>query len=464
MRTHSLRSNRMALAGVLLALGAATGCGAGADDLCVANADCRAGEFCDASSAKCRCGTADAAGTVGGSPDEAACAAADAQNLCHPTTDRCVPRCDTSADCASTEECDLATNVCVAGAQDDCTVAGQECASTDACDPTTRLCVERCTDSSCGTDSSCDPSSGLCVDDCTETSCGTDEVCDPVSKRCVADCGEETCTIDEVCGAGGTCIPRCDALLLPTECATTEYCDDGAGTGRCRPKCDQPGGACDATTQACAGTGRCVARCPAFEPCNGSFCNQTSGLCETAVDITDCNPQDEGAPVTREYANTSTNSCEPVSDLVADCPNALKRDGGNAEVPAGPTAYRASQIDRAPSSGNCGGGAEVEVLLEYYDPTGGMFGTTPATMNIAGNALLQAVDGSDANATSSDFIVTCSGTEPGCQGLSSDTNRGAFIFKLCRPGNAPATEKLAVYVKDRAGNWGNTICFDSANR
>lgn len=433
------------------------------DNFCTTDDECRDGEFCDLTSARCRCGDRDPADPAGGTSRVDACGEADPQTICNAATDRCEPRCETSAECRTGQVCNLTTNLCEDEETTDCTQDEDACGDDQVCDPTSKACVDPCSESSCGNNRVCNTETQLCENDCTVTGfvCPGGERCNTTTRMCEQGCGAESCdAASEVCDPVLLeCIPRCDLSSGATVCDSGEYCDDLSGA--CIAMCVDSGD-CD-STQACAEDGRCVDRCTGHDDCSDDqFCDLTSGLCEEQLDIAECNPK--GVPLSssnpRQFVDELTNSCEP-TELLEACSAASNRSSGNVESPNGPTLFRATQIGvmNAQELADAGGCAKgVKILAEYWDPSGNMLGTSSSVRN---TTILQAAA---TNAPSALPIVTCTGSTPGCGGIKSDDHRGAFIFALCRLQSAPATETLAVYARDRNDSaFGNTICFDVNN-
>jgi hypothetical protein len=191
------------------------------------------------------------------------------EGICFPLESTCVDRC-ADADCAAGENCNALTGQCEAaqfgfcetgctnsaqcGGQNDICLnlgiddAGAHCWQDCSDDPdictenygcqrlrgtTVSLCLPTgqtcgaCDDTSCYPGGVCDPTNGECVDliqDCTQAGCPSGKLCDPVSTECVAP-GREC--------SGSTWASSCDNVVT----ACTTRIPDTAGT--CEEICTQ---------------------------------------------------------------------------------------------------------------------------------------------------------------------------------------------------------------------------------
>lgn len=398
------------------------------------------------------------------------CTEADANTVCHPDRLACETKCTTNDDCTSAgEQCDTATSTCRDPAKfKDCTKPGNECATTQICNTTTKACQDPCTATSCASGDVCNDVTKICEADCTVTdNCAANggKVCDTAAKVCVDSCGAGTCLVSEVCDpSSGQCVDRCTSTL--DDCDGGKVCNTESGL--CLQRCDDTNSTviCESTKACSPASGLCEDKCTGSIDCAGGFCDLTSGLCETPRDITECNPEGT-APTNRQFVNPATNQCTSTSELkvctlqgeeATRCPGANFRDAANAEKAAGPTIFNVTPVGGTTSPSTGCTGASVRLLVEYYDPTGGVL----TSGNVSYFTTFQAVAATDSN--TADAITTCKGETPDCGGLSSDDKRGAFIIKLCRP-NFSQREAVEIYMRDggqSSTNFGNSYVVNLA--
>ncbi|MBI5548087.1 MAG: amidohydrolase family protein [Deltaproteobacteria bacterium] len=234
-----------------------------APDKC-ANANCSAGETCDAADGVCKC-------TTGSCPAEQVCSV----GL------RCVPVGDPCADKQCTADPTLpvcSSGECVCRESPDSCGDGKECVD-GACQAAGLCAHSNCT----GTTPVCNPTSGACQcratpsDSCGANSHCVDGACQPVSK-----CENVTCAQGETCDqADGIC--KC----------TTGSCPQGESCSSTNLQCFPDGHAC--LTLSCTGTtpvcdrtsAACVCRGSPSDSCgNGQRC--VAGVCGSGVVIEEC--------------------------------------------------------------------------------------------------------------------------------------------------------------------------------
>lgn len=424
------------------------GCGTGGGEACLTNADCTVpGETCIANAGTL--GTS----TCGCDPTAAtdSCTEADADTICHPDRGACELSCETDDDCTTSgETCDIATKACRAPDSLGCTT-DFDCTSPDVCDTDAKTCVAPCTATSCTTGEKCNDGTKLCEPDCTlaGNECAEGSTCDTASGVCVEECGGNTCTATQVCDTSvNECVERCSGSLDCT--GTNEVCDTGSGL--CLVHCDASGApACEGGLVCNAGTGLCgTSECTVNADCTDGDKLCISGVCEAPRDISTCTGTD------RQYVKFETNACTPTAGNLDTCLAAEQRTS-RLEVAAGPTIYAAERTDFVTEA--CDGGTVYEFFADYYDATGGVaFNDAGFTNGLYGDLYRSMVGASDSNVFDTPEICGFNKTDGDCEGIVSDTNRGRFIFKVCQDGDA--SEPIAVYMSDKAGNFGNSICID----
>lgn len=426
------------------------GCGTGGGEACLTNADCTVpGETC----------IAGAGGSLGGStcgcdPTAAvdACTEADADTVCHPDRGACELSCETDDDCTTSgETCDIATKACRAPGSIGCTT-DFDCTSPDVCDTEAKACVAPCTATSCTTGEVCNDGTKLCEPDCNiaGNECAEGSTCDATSGVCLQGCGGETCEATEVCDPVlSTCVERC-TTLTGCEFGSDEVCDTTSGL--CVVSCDSIDGPdCSAAGLVCnRGTGLCGdSECNNNADCGGDdFCTN-AGVCEARLDISQCTGTD------RQYVKFETNACTPTAGNLDTCAAAAGRDAGKTEKPAGPTLFAGESIARSESEPHCTNAPEVQFFVDYYDAEGDV---ETSADGLYGD-LFQAVGQTDSK--TSNVIIRCGAdkTDGVCSGVVNTSTRGRLLFKLCRPASA-TEETVAVYMNDKPGNLGNTLCID----
>jgi hypothetical protein len=315
--------------GVVVAFGAASGCGGKNKCGAVTCSDpfttcdptdgvCKCGGYggtvcpgattCDVTTATCRCGGQGGITCPDGFD-------------CDPVAIRCVsPNCDNKT-CAQGMSCDLVDGRCKCGGS-----GGVACGSTELCDSSTRHCVSapQCVGVTCASGTCCDPADGTCKcgadrvgttslcqgagtlvtcpayqacvnkqcvqNKCVGVTCTGGTACDPADGKCK--CNGVACAFGQACGCGATdggtgdagcadsqktCVgqPACASV----RCAGNTTCDPADGA--C--KCGGPGGTicadgqtCDVSLKRCTGTDYC-----AGVTCAGrTQCDPKDGICK----------------------------------------------------------------------------------------------------------------------------------------------------------------------------------------
>lgn len=224
---------------------------------CSSNAQCPAGQVCDANSRQCVQGTL--CGANGSCPSGQYC---DDRNTC-------LPGCDDSSQCGAGQRCDVAVHVCTSGC--DSTASCQALAADLVCNPTTHQCEQG---GQCGTLNPC-PSPQVCV-----------------SGTCRAP--DETCTFDYQCG-GKTCVDgRCvDRCSVSNPCPIGQSCTSGF----CQ---DSTSGSCNCTASQICDQNVCRNVCTTDDTCGaGNFCDH--GVCR----VDDRRPEPFCTPPATGCANNS---------------------------------------------------------------------------------------------------------------------------------------------------------------
>jgi hypothetical protein len=345
------------------------------------------------------------------------------------------PACRVDDDCGRGRLCDQT------GPTPQCTCTAVTCDADEYCDADARTCRPRCQrDDECAP-GFCDTSTGRCAAEAaacaTRTDCGAeDQVCEQATGRCRTRCDLLPCDgADQVCHARDLqCVARC----TPADCADGQVC---APDGFCRGRCDVPAG----------GT-----RCAAAETCNAA-----SGLCEAA-----CARDPDCGEALR---------CDPDTRRCVECHDALRHCGYGVwcERPA----LRCVNIED-----DCGDPARVRPATEPWNRAAGRgpLGWTtsvasasdvdgcPLLVRVAAQYLDPQGDFPTAAAdlTRAVRILTRDGTADIPFGAArlvaeSDGFQGSIEFSLCfepTPEDPVVGDTLEYWLRDGAGNFGNTAC------
>ena len=280
--------------------------------LCVGDADCDDGNFCDGAErcvdGRCAAGTPPDCGdgvacTVDACDDVAdACVHVADDSLC-PLDRQCIPPggCTFVGDCTSDADCDdgffcngvetCSAGRCVGGMAPSC---GDAVACTvDFCDEVAERCANLVDDSRCASNETCDAVMS-CVPECTvDADCDDGQFCN----------GAEACV-------AGACAPGAAPSCGDAVTCTTDLCDETADV--CR---NVPDDAACGASETCSATMGCVPECAADGDCDdGQFCNGA----ETCVSG-GCMPG--AAPSCGDAVMCTIDGCDETADVCRNIPD-----------------------------------------------------------------------------------------------------------------------------------------------
>lgn len=286
-----------------------------------ANVSCEAGNSCDPTDGKCKCG---GEGGIFCTADE----------TCDAERKLCVSSLCAEVTCGGGTSCDPADGKCKCGGS-----GGPVCEAGEQCDPQTRTCVaaDLCATVSCGGGTTCDPADGLCkcdgevcgdfevcksgqcvADKCAGVNCTGGTLCDPDDGQCK--CAGVACGYGQICACvgGGDCAAAEKRCTGVQRCANVE-CSDGTtcdpADGKC--KCGGPGGpvcgfgqSCDVMAGACLGGDRCQG----VTCSDGLSCDPEDGVCKCGGLNGQVCLEGEACAVVNGQ-NRCVTPCDPLSQL-----------------------------------------------------------------------------------------------------------------------------------------------------